>query len=92
MVPAEDDEYDEPPELDNAADSSDDESYAPDKDDDDDDNNSDELEDVICEEDDVEDIEAPQRSNRDRVQRDIFMPNQESYLFSNNLLGIRKTV
>ena len=30
MVPAEDDEYDEPPELDNAGDSSDDESYAPD--------------------------------------------------------------
>ena len=32
MVPAEDDEYDEPPELDNAEDSSDDESYAPDED------------------------------------------------------------
>ena len=80
MVPAEDDDYNEPPDLDNDADSSDDESYAPDEDDDDEDDDPDELEDVIDEEDDTEDTEGPQRSNRHRVQRDLFVPNQESYI------------
>ena len=80
VVPAEDDEYDESPELDNAADSSDGESYAPDEDDDDGDDSPDELEDVVDEDDVSDDDKAPRRSSRARVERDLFVPNQQSYM------------
>ena len=51
VVPADNDEYEEPPELDDAYDSSDDESYAPD-DEYVGEDNPDELEDVMDKEDD----------------------------------------